>query len=307
MLVRKLFMLTRVMEAGTRNFFRNAWLSVAAITVMAVTLTIMLSAVVFNMALGNTLDKVTEKIDVAVYFNDDASRSQIDQFQEALLARGNVTEVEFISKAEARERYRQERSSSGEQPIDPVTPGDNPLPRSVEITVADLTRVGQISDLAQSQQYAPIVEETSLGGDQRDTIQRIATVRESLLTAGLVASLIFAGISVLIIFNTIRMAIFARGEEISIMRLIGATNAFIRGPFLFEAILDGIMAALIALGLVYALLFRSGASLIDYVDFESTVTFFAEAWPLVAGGTILAGVLLGAFSSTLAMARYLRL
>jgi cell division transport system permease protein len=302
-----MFMLTRVMEAGTRNFFRNAWLSVAAITVMAVTLTIMLSAVVFNMALGNTLDKVTEKIDVAVYFNDDASRSQIDQFQEALLARGNVTEVEFISKAEARERYRQERSSSGEQPIDPVTPGDNPLPRSVEITVADLTRVGQISDLAQSQQYAPIVEETSLGGDQRDTIQRIATVRESLLTAGLVASLIFAGISVLIIFNTIRMAIFARGEEISIMRLIGATNAFIRGPFLFEAILDGIIAALIALGLVYALLFRSGASLIDYVDFESTVTFFTEAWPLVAGGTILAGVLLGAFSSTLAMARYLRL
>jgi cell division transport system permease protein len=295
------------MEAGTRNFFRNAWLSVAAITVMAVTLTIMLSAVVFNMALGNTLDKVTEKIDVAVYFNDDASRSQIDKFQEALLARGNVTEVEFISKSEARERYRQERSSSGEQPIDPVTPGDNPLPRSVEITVADLTRVGQISDLAQSQQYAPIVEETSLGGDQRDTIQRIATVRESLLTAGLVASLIFAGISVLIIFNTIRMAIFARGEEISIMRLIGATNAFIRGPFLFEAILDGIIAALIALGLVYALLFRSGASLIDYVDFESTVTFFAEAWPLVAGGTILAGVLLGAFSSTLAMARYLRL
>ncbi len=308
MLVRKLFMLWRIMGAGTRNFFRNAWLSVAATAVMVVTLTIMLAAVVFNMALGNTLDQVTRNIDVAVYFTDEASQREISQFQNELNGLENVTSVSFISKDEALERYRQERSESENQsPIDPVTEEENPLPRSVEITVEDLTRVDEISRLAESGQHASIIDETSLGADQQRTIERIASVREFLITFGLAASLIFAGISVLIIFNTIRMAIFARGEEISIMRLVGATNSFIRGPFLFEAMLDGIIAALIALGLVYAVLFRSGASLVDYVDFESTVAFFADAWPLVVAGTITAGILIGILSSTLAMARYLRL
>lgn len=308
MLVRKLFMLWRIMKTGSRNFARNAWLSIAATAVMTVTLTIMLAAVVFNMALGSTLDQVTAKIDVAVFFTDEASQKKINRFQSELEQLENVTEVEFVSKSEALERYRELRSDEeSSAPIEAVSEEENTLPRSVEIKMADLSRVGEISALAESQQFAPIVEDTSLEKENRRTIERIARARESLITFGLTASLIFAAISMLIIFNTIRMAIFARAEEIGIMRLVGATNSFIRGPFLFEAMLDGIIAALISLGLVYAVLFRTGVSLINYVDFESTTAFFADMWPVVVLATIGAGILIGVLSSALAMMRYLRL
>lgn len=306
MLVRRLFMLWRIMGTGTRNFFRNAWLSIAATAVMTVTLTIMLAAVVFNMALGSTLDQVTEKINIAVFFPDEVSEKKIGEFEDELLRLGNVTSTYYVSKSEALERYRQENEGN-EDVLEAVNENENPLPRSIEIQVKDLNKVDEIAALTQSDRYAPIIEDTSLDRDRRRTIERIADARQFLITFGVTASLVFAVISMLIIFNTIRMAIFARGEEIGIMRLIGATNAFIRGPFLFEAMLDGIIAAVISLGLVYAVLFHSSVSLTDFVDFESTLTFFADTWPLVVLGTVLAGILIGTLSSMLAMMRYLRL
>lgn len=299
-------MLWRVTAAGSRNFVRNAWLSVAATAVMVVTLTIMLAAVVFNMALGSTLDQVTQKIDIAVYFQNSASREDISRFEDALNRSDNVTSTYFVSKTEALERYRDTRANSQDE-LGAVSEGNNPLPRSVEVQVDDLQRIGEVATLAQSERYAPLVEDTSLDEDKRRTIQRIAETREFLITFGIVATLVFAGISMLIIFNTIRMAIFARGEEIGIMRLIGATNAFIRGPFLFEAMLDGIIAALISTGLVYAAMFRGGSALFEFVNFESTLSFFAESWPVVLLATLAAGVAIGMLSSLLAMVRYLRL
>lgn len=294
------------MVAGTRNFFRNAWLSVAATAVMVITLTIMLSAVVFNMALGDTLDQVTESIDVAIFFEDDAPRATIDELQEELIRLENVIAVEYISKADALERYRRENIDNPDI-LEAVSEDDNPLPRSLEIQVQDLNLVDELIILSQDDRFVPIIEDTSLGEDRRRTIERIADTRQFLISFGVISSIIFATISILIIFNTIRMAIFARGDEIGIMRLVGATNGFIRGPFIFESVLDGIIAAGISLGIIYLGLMQGATRIVDFVNFENTLEFFTTMWPLVVVGTIAAGILLGIISSMMAMVRYLKL
>lgn len=294
------------MVAGTRNFFRNAWLSVAATAVMVITLTIMLSAVVFNMALGDTLDQVTESIDVAIFFEDEAPRSTIDELQEELMRLENVTAVEYISKADALERYRRENIDNPDI-LEAVSESDNPLPRSLEIQVEDLNLIDELIILSQDERFVPAIEDTSLGDNRRTTIERIADTRQFLISFGVIASLIFATISILIIFNTIRMAIFARGDEIGIMRLVGATNGFIRGPFIFESVLDGIIAAGISLGIIYLGLLQGATRIVDFVNFENTLEFFTTMWPLVVIGTIAAGILLGIISSMMAMVRYLKL
>lgn len=306
MMTRRLLMLWRVVQAGTRNFFRNAWLSVAATVVMTMTLTIMLSAIIFNMALGDTLDEVTESIDIAIFFNDTAPKTTVDELKAELEELDNVTAVHYVSKAEALERYQADNIDKPDI-LEAVTEAENPLPTSLEVQVKDLNLVDEIIILSQDERFIPVIDDTSLGEDRRRTIERIADTRQFLISFGIIASLVFAGISILIIFNTIRMAIFSRAEELQIMRLIGATNGFIRGPFLFESMLDGIIAAGFSLAFVYLLLLKGAGRLVDFVNFESTLTFFTEMWPLVFIGTVLAGMLLGVISSMLAMVRYLKL
>lgn len=310
--VRRLLMLWRIMLAGMRNFLRNAWLNLAATVVMVITLTIILLAVVFNMALGETLDKYTEQVDlVSIYLQDGASEADVDALRGELEAHDNVLSTDYTSKQEALEQFRIDQETDqpdeGRDIVDAVSEDNNPLPASIEARVHDIERITVVNDIANQQQYASIVDETSLDEDDQRTINRISNAQQFLITFGLSASLVFAAISMLIIFNTIRIAIYARSEEIGIMRLIGATNGFIRGPFLFEAMLNGIIGASLAVVLVYLALFRGLGGEIEFVDFGATLQFFGDAWPLVVVATLALGMVIGILSSALAMARHLRL
>src|SRR6185369_10518856 len=131
----------------------------------------------------------------------------------------------------------------------------------------------------------PLLDEknpVSITGSRKDAIQNIIHGSNFVIQLGLIASLIFLLISTLIIFNTIRMAIFTRRDEIEIMKLVGATKWFIRGPFLFEATLYGVVGAFIATGLAYALLLGSGPKL-TYIDVQSTIAFFTTYPALIIG------------------------
>lgn len=302
----KLITFWRIMTTGTHNFTRNAWLSIAATAVMVVTLTVMLTALIFNFALSDTLEQVTKKIDVAIFIRDEATPQQVESLQTDLKQLENVQTLRFISKTQALEKYREQNKDNAEL-LEAVNETENPLPQSVEIQVKDLNKVGPIVELTQQDQYLPIIQDTSYGEDRQKTIQRIGNINRFLTRAGFGASTIFAIIAVLIIFNTIRMAIFSRKDEISIMRLIGATNSYIRGPFLFEAMLDGVIAAVISLSVAYVMLFYGGPKLLSYVDFSATLQFFDSNWTLVGLATIASGMLIGVISSGLAMVRYLKL
>jgi cell division transport system permease protein len=299
----------RVMHAGSRNFMRNAWLSTAATAVMTITLTIIVISFISSSALSSTIKGVTDKIDVSIYLNDAVTPAQRQTFQAALTADADVASVNYVSKADALTSY--ERQISGNQQLlEGLQLAGNPLPASLEVKAKDPKKLDSIIAITNEPQYHVFLDPTappSYHGTNKDAINRIVSVSNFFKTSELVASLIFVVISTLIIFNTIRMAIFTRREEIEIMKLVGATKWFIRGPFIFEAAMYGIIAALIAVVLSYIILLGGGPKLGSYINVQSTINFFRAYPVLIIAGELVVGIFIGAFSSMLALSRYLKL
>jgi cell division transport system permease protein len=299
----------RVVHAGSRNFLRNAWLSTAATAVMTITLTIIVISFISNSALTSTIKGVTDKIDVSIYLNDNVTQDQRGAFQKALAADPNVQSVHYRSKEEALTNYKGQISGN-QKLLEGLQLTGNPLPASFQVKAKDPKHLDTIIAVTNQTQFKPLMDPTappSYSGQNKDTINRIVRVSNFFRTSELVASVLFVIISTLIIFNTIRMAIFTRREEIEIMKLVGATNWFIRGPFVFEAALYGIIAALIAVVLSYTLLLGGGPKLGSYVNVQSTISFFRSYPALIILGELVIGIFIGAFSSLLAMTRYLKL
>ncbi len=297
----------RVVTTGARNFTRNMWLSMAATAVMTVTLTIVLVSFISNSALTSTIKGVTNKIDVSVYLNDNITSDQLTGFENQLKADPNVVKVTYVSKAQALATYQSENANN-QKLLQAISETDNPLPASLEIKTKDpknLTSV--IAIIGQPANAALQSDPPSYSGTNKVTIDRIVHAADFFKNGGTYASILFIIISVLIIFNTIRMAIFTRRDEIEIMKLVGATKWFIRGPFLVEAAMYGIIAAVIALILAYTLVLGGAPKLASYIDVTSTIQIFKDYPILVIGGELIIGIAIGCFSSLLAMSRYLKL
>jgi cell division transport system permease protein len=297
----------RILHAGGRNFMRNLWLSTAATAVMTVTLTIVVISFISNSALTSTIKGVTDKIDISIYLRDDITPSQLQAFKADLASDTNVASISYKSKTDALAEYRKQNASDAKL-LQAISETDNPLPASLQIKAKDPKKLSGIATIvAKPDNKALQSDPPSYSGDRKATIDKIVRFSNFFKTTGLVASIIFVVISTLIIFNTIRMAIFTRRDEIEIMKLVGATKWFIRGPFLFEAALYGIIAAAIASTLAYLLLLGGGPKLGSYIDVQSTITFFQHYPLLVIAVEVFIGICIGAFSSLLAMSRYLKL
>lgn len=303
----KLLTFYRIAIAGTRNFFRNAWLSTAATAVMAVTLIIIMMSVATTMAMNATIKGIVSKIDVSLYLKDTATQEQIKELEQKLLSTTNVSGVRLISKVEALGIYRKQVAGN-QKLLDAVTEAENPLPASLQVKTSDPKHMDPIVALVEKPENQQLLAAPpSYSGDRKATIDRIVKVSSFLKSAGLVASFLFVIISVLIIFNTIRMAIFTRKSEIDIMKLVGATNWFIRGPFIFEACLYGVIASVVALLIGYTILTVGGPAVTKYLDINQTVTFFKNYPVLIAIIELSLGIFIGAVSSLLAMTKYLKL
>jgi cell division transport system permease protein len=301
--------LWRVLQAGTRNFMRNAWLSTAATAVMTITLTIIVISFISNSALTQTIKGVTDKIDVSIYLKDTATQAQRDAFKKALEANENVESVHYRTKEEALDIYKKQIAGN-QKLIEGLAITGNPLPPSFQVKAKDPKKLDSIIAVSTQPDYKDLLDPTappSYSGQNKDTINRIVRVSNFFKSSELIASILFVIISTLIIFNTIRMAIFTRREEIEIMKLVGATKWFIRGPFIFEAALYGIIAAVIAVVLSYALLLGGAPKLASYINVDSTINFFRSYPLLIIAGELVIGICIGALSSLLAMSRYLKL
>lgn len=301
--------LVRIMKTGFRNFFRNLWLSTAATVVMTITLTIILFSYVATTALTSTIAQVVEKIDVSVYLKDSVTPAQASNMKAKLEATPNVESVKYLTKNDALVVYR-EQNKNNKELLAAVTEADNPLPQSLAIKAKDSTKIDSIIAVVNKQEFKAYLQEKdpiSYTGERKKTIDRIIGATNFIKQAGLLASGLFVIISTLIIFNTIRMAIFTRREEIEIMQLVGATNWFIRGPFVFEAALYGIIATFVAVALCYSVVLGAGPKISGYVDTQTIIDVFRGSPFLIVGAELLIGVTIGAVSSLLAMSRYMKL
>jgi cell division transport system permease protein len=300
----------RVVKAGLQNFVRNATLAVAAIAVMVITLTIILFSIIANATFNNTIQQITDKIDISVYLKDTLTVDQRDGLINDLKSIENVKSVDFISKEQALEIYKQQNSDNPDL-LQAISQTDNPLPASLQIKPVDPNRIVEIKDFLEKKDIKDLQsEETSYSGDRKDAIDKISSATSFFRRAGLAGVVVFALVSVLIIFNTIRMAIFNRRDELTIMRLLGASSGYIRGPFVVETMLYGVVSAVLSVSLCHALFFVSSSALdassLGLLDIQFASEYFAKHYWLILTAQTTIGIILGAASSLIATRRYLK-
>jgi len=307
---RKLVTLSRIISTGAVNFVRNAWLAIAAMAVMIVTLTIVLFSLIANATFNNTIIQITSKIDISVYLRDDITPAQLTKLTSQIQHLPNTKSVTYVSKAQVLQKYTQQNVGNAGL-LSAVSETDNPLPATIQIKPRDLNKLQDIkSFLSQKDVAALQSDQPSYSGDRKQAIDKITHATDILQKAGAVAVVVFAIISVLIIFNTIQMAIFNRRDELTIMRLLGASTWYIRGPFVVESILYGIISALISVALIHSLFVAAHSALeatsLGLLDINYSAQYFREHFWVLLLLQLGVGILIGAVSSTIATQRYLK-
>src|SRR3989344_7007448 len=308
---RRFIAFERVVKNGIISFGRNVWLAVAAIAMMAITLTILLFGVVANATFSHTIDEITDRIDVSVFLKDTVSEERREELISDLKKVENVESVEYISKEEALKRYRAQNVDNPEL-LAAISEVDNPLSQELLIQPQDPNNMQPIKEFLDQSEIAQLQSDpTSYSGDRKEAIDKIARATRFFEQAGIVGIIIFALISALIIFNTIRMAIFNRRDELVIMRLLGATPGYIRGPFIVETMLYGAVAAVISLIVVSSLYAIASSTLeassLGLLDIEYSSPLFKDNLFAILSLQLLAGIIIGAVSSMIATRRYLKL
>ena len=268
------------------SLWRNRWLSLASTLVMIITLIIISLFVSLTIVTNKVTTAIKNKIDMAAYMEDAATDDQVFALRKVLLSRSDVVDVYYVSKKEALRDW-QERNKDNADLRDIITEEENPLPRSLEVKTKTPEDLDSIAKLLSSQDYSPLVKELSYT-KSRDMINRLVRFANFIKISGWTLTIIFVLISILVIYNTIRLTIFARSEEIEIMKLVGATDWFVRGPFIFEGIAYGVAATAIS-----SLLLYGGG-------------YLGVSFALVVVLELAVGVLLGMLCSVLAVKKYLK-
>lgn len=307
---RKLVNARRVIIAGTRNFFRNAWLSTAATIVMTITLSSILLTIFASITSNNTLKNFTDKIDVSIFFSKDATKQQIDQVSADLRGNGDlgVREITYISKEEAKQSFV-EQNKNDLSTLQAIEQTEDAFPASIRVKTLDTNKLQDVVKATRQPMYRDIVESDSYKDDaKRMAVERLGNIAKFLRIGGLIASVVFGAISILVIFNTIRMAIFNRKNEIEIMQLIGASKWYIRGPFLVEAGIYGLIAGILSSLFFYFLVLGQSPRIGDYLEeISPTIDQFNEVVYIIVPATLIIGALVGIFSAYLAIRKHLRL
>ena len=307
---RKLVTLLRIFKSGLTNFVRNAWLAIAAIAVMVVTLTIVLFSVIANATFANTINQITDKIDISVYLKDEATKEDTENILEKIKATEGVKSVEYVSKDQAREEFINKNADDVDLRVSLNQTDSNPIPATIRIKPKDMNKINDLNERIKSLGFDNFIKEISYKAERKTAIDNIASAAHFLQRVGVVSVIVFATISMLIIFNTIRMAIFNRREELNIMRLLGASTWYIRGPFVVETVLYGIISALLSVALCHTLFSVSstafGASTLGLLDISFASSYFQNNFWRILLVQFTIGILIGGLSAMIATRRYLK-
>lgn len=307
---RRLINARRVFVIGAHSFLRNAWLSAAATIVMTITLSCVLLTFFASYTLNNTVASFTERIDVSIFFKNEATKDEIDAISQTLRNNADlgVKEITYISKEEAKASFEQQNEGDVKT-LQAIAQAPDAFPASIRVKTLDTSKLLDVVEVTRGEKYAEAVDRDSYRDDARRTaVDRLGNIAKFLRNFGLVASIIFGAISILVILNTIRMTIFNRKDEIEIMQLIGASKWYIRGPFLVEASMYGIIAGALAAVFFYGLVLGQAPKLGNYVEeISPTVTQFQEWTVFIIPAVLAIGMFIGTFSSYLAIRKHLKL
>lgn len=308
---RRMLTFMRMCRYGVNSFSRNIWLTVAATAVMSITLLIIFATLVARNILTEVVSDISSKVEVSVYLRADAPEAEIMKLKGEIERLESVKSVRYISSAEAREDQASQNKQNLET-LNAIREASNKMSATLRVSLVDINDTEPLNKfISGSKLYDKLRNPdkvVSLRGERRVAIERIGGwVRFAEISGG-IATVVFVIISSLVVFNTIRMAIFNRRDEIQMMKLIGADRGFIRGPFIVEAIMYGFIAAIIATGVGYGLVFMSREPLARYeVPIGGVTDQLVGYIGFILLGMIITGATIGVLSSYVATRKYLKL
>jgi len=295
----------RVIKYGFQGFWRNGLLSAATILVMVLALIVFQGLMVFGVISKTAVASLQDKIDISVYFKQDTEEKDILSVRSELMSLGEIKDVNYVSADEALSQFKERHKGNSIllQSLEEV--GDNPFEAALSVKTKQASQYEAVSLFLENGKYKNLIDGVDFRQNQA-MIDKLTYIVGASRKVGGVVSLTFIFIAVLVTFNTIRLAIFSAKEEISVMRLVGASNWFIQGPFMVEGILYGLVASLVTMLIFAPVLSNIAPYLYNFTQSVDIWQYFKDNfWALAALQTAI-GVSLGTLSSFIAIRRYLK-
>jgi cell division transport system permease protein len=243
--------LWRTFQEGCRNFKRNGWLTAATVVVLTLSLFVVSLTAILGVTANLILENMQDKINVNVSFNPEVTEEQIMAIKKDLEKYREVASVEYISREKALEDFM---GSGGNDPV--ITQalqeiGENPLLASLSIKAKDSSQYDTIAKALAQSSFKDDISRINYEKNKK-VIERLNGIKVTTKKVGLVLGSLFIGIALLITFNTIRLNMHSRKNEFEIMRLVGASNTYVRMPSVFEGIFYGLSATVVTILLLFA-------------------------------------------------------
>lgn len=286
-------------KEGFRNVWTNRMMSLASIAVLMSCLVLIGSAAMIFLNIDSLLEKIEEENVVMVYIEDGTSEEDVAQMETLINNLGNIKEVEFVSKESAWEEQLATMEDAQKEFFTEVS-SDIPLPDAYKVTVESLDSFDQTVDDLKGLEHIDTIREN------KDLAQKLVSIRQGISIIAIVIVAVLFAISLFIISNTIRLTVYSRRLEISIMKSVGATNSFVRFPFVIEGMILGVLSGTIGLGFVWGLYELAVTQFSDLLQSLNLVAIsFADYALPMLGIFVLIGVVCGVGGSLTTMRKYL--
>jgi len=297
----------RTIKFALQGFWRNIWLTIVTVIILVLTL-FTLSVVGGINVIGNAAIKsIQEKIDVSVYFKPEVKDDDVISVNYRLSSLPQVKEVKYISKEEALANFKEKHKD------DPVIIesleelSDNPLGATLVVKANNITDYQSILSVLDEPDYSTSIQDINYQ-DNQQVIDQLSSITKKVQKVGIIISIIFIIITIMIVFNTIRITIYTHREEIGIMKLVGATNWFVRAPFLLESLLYGIFAAVICVAIIYPIINIISPHISNFFEGYNLdmLSYFRQHFWQILGLQLGFSVFLSMVSSAVAVGKYLK-
>lgn len=296
----------RIFRYSWLNFLRNTGSSLANVFIVVITILLITFLFLFRGTTQSLISSLEEKVDISVYFKEDSPEDDILEAQSQISNILEVKNVEYVSRQETLERFieRHRDNPSIVESLKEV--GENPFLASLNIKAWEASQYEQLANFLDSFQFKDIVEKVDYY-QRKPIIERLFSITSTVNKGGIAISIILVVISSLVAFNTIRLAIYNSCEEIQIQRLVGASNWFIRGPFLMQGIISGLLATLITTSLFTLVLWFFAPQMETLLSGFNIFSFFLTNFWILLLIQLVTGIAIGVFSSLIATRRYLKI
>lgn len=296
--------LRRIIHSGWLSFKRQTALSFATISIMVMAIFLITSLFLLHGMTRFLIADLQDRVDISVYFKKDSSEEDILKVKAELSENPEIKNVDYVSREEALEKFIARHEEDPVLIESLVELGENPLLASLNIKAWQINQYAAISNFLEKGPYQDLIEKVDYYRN-KEVIERISEISSSINLAGIIFSFILGFIAIVVAFNTTRLAIYSSREEISIMRLVGASSWFVRGPFIVQGVIVGIVATFLT-----ALIFTIGifffSSRIDlFIPGFSLLGYFKANFFTLLFIQLVTGVGLGVISSWIAVKRYL--